>query len=84
MSRESLHAALNRLHQELQGSPELDEESRRLLDELTADIGRTREAAGGQAHASHLEAMAVRFESSHPDLTASLRGITDALGRIGL
>ena len=84
MSQESLHAALARLHQELQDSPPLDTESRRLLDELTGDIGRVREATPGDAHASRLEALAVQFESGHPDLAASLRGIADALGRIGL
>jgi Domain of unknown function (DUF4404) len=72
------------LHQELQGSPRLDAESRRLLDELTADMSRAREATDSDAHASRLEALAVRFEAGHPDLAASLRGIADALGRIGL
>ena len=84
MSQESLHAALKRLHQELQESPQLDAESRLLLDELTADISRTREAAGSEGHASRIEALAVRFEAGHPELAASLRGIADALGRIGL
>ncbi len=89
MSQETLNAALARLHQELQGSPQLDVESRRLLDELTGDIRRARgttpsEASSGEGHASRLEAMAARFEAGHPDLAASLRGIADALGRIGL
>ncbi len=84
MSQETLHAALARLHEELQAAPSLDAESRRLLDELTRDISRSREATAGEAHASRIEALAVRFEAGHPDLAASLRGIADALGRIGL
>ena len=84
MSRESLHAALARLHAELQEAPQLDAEARRLLDELAADIGRAREATASAAHASRLEALAVRFEAGHPELSASLRGIADALGRVGL
>ena len=84
MSQQSLHAALARLHQELQGSPQLDAESRRLLDELTGDISRARETLPSDAHASRLEALAVRFEAGYPELAASLRGIADALGRIGL
>jgi hypothetical protein len=68
----------------LQETPQLDAESRRLLDELTAELGRAREATAGDAHASRLEALAVRFEAGHPALAASLRGIADALGRIGL
>ena len=85
MSRQSLHAALARLHQELQGSPQLDAESRRLLDERSPPTLAARaDATGSDAHASRLEALAVRFEAGHPDLAASLRGIADALGRIGL
>jgi hypothetical protein len=84
MSQQSLHTALARLQQELQGAPPLDSESRRLLDELTGEISRAREAAPSDSHASRLEALAVKFEAGHPDLAASLRGIADALGRIGL
>jgi hypothetical protein len=84
MSNESLHSALARLHQELKDAPPLDAESRRLLDELTADITRARGAEMGAAHASRLEALAARFEADHPELSAGLRGIADALGRIGL
>ena len=84
MSLQSLHTALERLHAELQASPQLDAESRRLLDELAEDIGRARGATASNAHASRLEALAARFEAGHPDLAASLRGIADALGRVGL
>ena len=84
MSSQTLHEALARLHAELQGSPQLDAESRRLLDEIAADIGRARGATGSDAHASRLEALAARFEAGYPDLAASLRGIADALGRVGL
>jgi Domain of unknown function (DUF4404) len=84
MSNESLHAALAKLHAELQGSPQLDPEARRMLDELAGDIRRARDAADSDQHAPRLEALAVRFESDHPELAARLRGIADALGRIGL
>jgi uncharacterized protein DUF4404 len=97
MSKSSLEQALVRLHAELQGSPQLDAESRRLLDTITADIRRARgdagtggagDHAGGvsgdAAHASRLEELAVRWETEHPELAARLRGIADALGRVGL
>lgn len=94
MSKSSLEQALVRLHAELQGSPQLDAESRRLLDTITADIRRARGdagacdeaggATGGAAHASRLEELAVRWETEHPELAARLRGIADALGRVGL
>ncbi len=97
MSNESLHEALSRLHAELQAAPQLDDESRRLLQAIAADVGRASAAAAGTAgtagiapdaadagHAPRLEALAVRFEAGHPDLAARLRAIVDALGRIGL
>lgn len=88
MSNESLHEALSRLHAELQAAPQLDDESRRLLQAIAADVGRASAgataAAADAGHAPRLEALAVRFEAGHPALAARLRGIVDALGRIGL
>jgi len=88
MSNESLHQALSRLHAELQAAPQLDDESRRLLQAIAADVGRaaagSTEVSSDVGHAPRLEALAVRFEAGHPDLAARLRGIVDALGRIGL
>jgi hypothetical protein len=91
MSNESLHEALSRLHAELQAAPQLDDESRRLLQAIAADVGRASAGAAGIAgdaadagHAPRLEALAVRFEAGYPALAARLRGIADALGRIGL
>ena len=84
MSKRTLEEALLRLHAELQGSPRLDAESRQLLDTIMTDIERARGAGADAAHAPRLEALAVRFEAEHPDLAAGLRGIADALGRVGL
>jgi hypothetical protein len=88
MSNESLHEALSRLHAELQAAPQLDAESRRLLQAIAADVGNVSAGASsdeaGASHAPRLEALAVRFEAGHPDLAARLRAIVDALGRIGL
>lgn len=87
MSNQTLHAALARLHTELQGTPQLDGESRQLLAEIAADIGRVRGGTGGTGdtvHASRLESLAMRFGVEHPELAARLRGIADALGRVGV
>lgn len=93
MSAEELHRLLARLHAELQGSPELDAESRRLLQELSADLGRLGQggAAGEVAgalpvgeQASRLEGLVARFEGAHPSLAAALREVADALARAGL
>jgi hypothetical protein len=46
MSAQELHALLSRLHAQLQGSPQLDEESRQLLRELGVDLARLRQGAG--------------------------------------
>jgi hypothetical protein len=81
MSKESLHDAIARLHEELRDAPQLDDDARRLLQQIAGDIGR---ASGAEAHAPRLEALAIRFEAGHPSLAASLRGIADALGRVGL
>jgi len=81
MSKETLHEAIARLHDELRDAPQLDDESRRMLQQMAGEVGR---AAAGEAHAPRLEALAVRFEAGHPSLAASLRGIADALGRVGL
>ena len=84
MSNQTLHEALAHLHAELQGTPQLDEESRRLLAEIATDIGRVRSGSGDTAHASRLESLAVRFGAEHPELAARLRGIADALWRVGV
>jgi hypothetical protein len=84
MSNQDLHAALARLHTELQGMPALDEESRQLLAQITADIDRLRGSSADATHPARLESLAVRFEAAHPALAARLRGIADALGRVGV
>ena len=84
MSNQTLHAALARLHTELQGTPQLDGESRQLLAEIAADIGRVSGGTGDTVHASRLESLAMRFGVEHPELAARLRGIADALGRVGV
>ncbi len=84
MSKQSLHEALARLHSELQAAPRLDDESRRLLQEIAADLDRAGGGSGDTGHAPRLEALAVRFEAGHPSLAARLRGIADALARVGL
>jgi hypothetical protein len=81
MSKQSLHDAIARLHAEVRDAPQLDDEARRMLQQIAGEVGGATETG---AHVPRLEAMAVRFEAGHPSLAASLRGIADALGRIGL
>lgn len=88
-SEESLRELLARVHERLSRTDSIDEDSRRILGELTRDIGRAlghSESTGGaiDAHAPRLEAMAVRFEADHPALAELLRQLTDALGKLGI
>jgi hypothetical protein len=86
MSVEELRETLARLHQELQRTPTLDRESQQLVMEISADIARLARPGVAPAadHTSRLESLAVRFESGHPALAASMRQIIDVLGKAGL
>lgn len=86
MSDEQLRETLARLHQELQRTPSLDRESQQLVMEISADITRLGRPGVPPAsdHSSRLESLAVRFESGHPALAASVRQIIDALGKAGI
>jgi len=88
MSRKALHETLDRLHAELESSgpvdPELRGELERALAEIREVVARGRP---GPAHASlrsTLEALALRFEQSHPRLTQSIAGVVGALGAMGI
>jgi len=86
MPLEELRETLARLHQELQRAPSLDRESQQLVMEISADIARLARpgAAPAADHTPRLESLAVRFESEHPTLAASVRQIIDALGKAGM
>jgi hypothetical protein len=86
MSAEELRETLARLHQELQRTPSLDREAQQLVMEISADIARLARPGTAPAadHTSRLESLAVRFESGHPALAASVRQIIDVLGKAGV
>jgi len=88
-----LQQSLLQLHQQLVGTPRVDDASKRLLREVLSDIERLLDhhAAVAPAGASvraqslpRLEALAVEFEAEHPALSAGLREFVDLLGRAGL
>jgi predicted component of type VI protein secretion system len=86
MSKDTLRKSLERLHEELAATSELDPQARALLSHVAADIERV--LAGGSAHSQSLpeqvEEAAVRFEADHPHLARTLNEITDALARLGV
>ena len=85
-SLNSLQQSLTRLHDELSGAGKVDEPSRRLLHEVLGDIERVlkQQQPLAQAPRSRLEELAIRFDTGHPALSASLREFVDLLGRAGL
>jgi len=89
MPREQLRKLVNQLHDELDGTREVDEESRRLLGELTGDIEALvgEQPSAPEEHESALERAeeaAVDFEAEHPRVSGILREIMGALSRLGI
>ncbi len=84
MDSNELHETLARLHQELAATASVDAETRALLGEIVADIGRLNSPAAAPSPASRLEGVAVQFEADHPALAASLRRLIDLLGQAGV
>jgi hypothetical protein len=86
MNSEDLHRTLERLRSELRRAPSLDEESRRLLQDLARDAERLPRNPTPATHSwgERIEELAVRFEAEHPTLGASLRELMELLGKAGL
>lgn len=85
MSTADLHQLLKRLHEALGETGPLDQESRDLLKVVADDIDSLSAADHAvSGHVPALERLAVRFESDHPGLSATLRQLIDALGKAGI
>lgn len=89
MWRKDIKSTLRDLHQSLEQAGPIDPETRELLSQLDQDLHRVlaareevrEEEAGLQ---ERLEAVAAGFDSRHPQLSAILREIGDALSRVGI
>jgi hypothetical protein len=83
---ERLRGELEKLHAELARARSVDEDSRALLHTLAADIERVLEQSGeaGRGLRARVEQLAVRFETDHPRLAATLNQLTDSLARMGI
>lgn len=86
MPREDLKRQLDRLHAELAAAPELDDETRSLLEAVADDIERTLEDRHDEPHTvrERVEDATVRFEAQHPRFARVLTEVTDALAKIGV
>ncbi len=84
MANEELHGLITKLHDALARTRELDDESRRLLQQVAGDLTRLEPASQGAEHAPLLESLAVRLESAHPAVSAAVRSLVDSLARAGV
>ena len=90
MEDPELRDTLEKLHYELEHTDDLDEESRRHLQHLMADIRLTldREGDSTPEHYASLGDQLTdgiqRYEISHPSLTTAMRHALDILSGIGI
>lgn len=86
MEPQKLQLLLEELHRELSSAQSVDPASRKLLEQLRADIGKL--TAPGQAPsaqpAGQLREAALRLEAEHPKLAAALGQVGDALAKLGI
>jgi hypothetical protein len=89
MAREALRDTLARLHAELRNAEPVDATLRADLERAVGEIRALIERERASAHEVHplseqLEALALRFEQSHPLLTQAISGVVRALGAMGI
>lgn len=88
MADETLGTLLESLHRKLAATPALGDADRTALQQLANEIQSALTQSGGTAQPQgmldRLEAAAIRFEGSHPDLTATIMQVSKALGDMGI
>jgi len=94
--KDRLKEHLHTLHQELEGSGELDADMRRLLSQVDEDIHRLldqgaepgADAGGGSdagdALSEQVRETATNFQAEHPRTYRVLREIADTLAKLGI
>ncbi len=90
MNQQQLHEKLQQLHTDLQQAQTVDADERELLRSLIKDIQDLLDRPDDiPAHHYHsvgeqLSAALLRFELSHPALTASIAEVVESLNRLGI
>lgn len=89
MPKQEIRTALEKLHAELEQAPPLDEDLRRLLVEVDADIHQAlhqSQSEPGQLHRlrERVDGLAADLAVQHPAAERFLRELVDALGRMGI
>jgi ABC-type uncharacterized transport system substrate-binding protein len=84
-----LRRTLESLHEELGRTRAVDTESRELLVTVMQDIAKVLDQSLSEGEDAgslqdQLETVAVRFESEHPQLSAAMRQVVDALAKAGI
>jgi hypothetical protein len=90
MNDEPIRNLLKQLHGMLAGATAITNKDRELLRQLSADIQALLAQPGAVTHASRrtimgrLQEAVTRFEVSHPDLTATVARVSQALADMGI
>jgi hypothetical protein len=89
MSSQDIKNRLTQLHEELEKTPQLDEDLRELLMEVDGDIHAllaSGEPADDEVQGlrERLETLAADFDAQHPNTNIFFRELIHALGRMGI
>ena len=89
MPAEKLKKTIQRVHEKLGKSQEVDEDLRRMLLELDRDIDRILAKEPGDTEdadtiSERVEEIASRFSAEYPRLEMLLREVSDTLAKLGI
>lgn len=84
MSEQELRRTLDNLRRELADVGNVDAELQELLSSLRAEIDDVIEKAPPHTLAERLAKEALRFEATHPSLSAAMGALADQLARLGI
>lgn len=84
MNNEELTQLLEKLHAELDGMENVDEKSRRLLNELEKDIDELLDRSDHETLLERLDDAVDEFQVTYPSLTTMLSEISKILSNAGI
>ena len=91
MKEKELRDTLEQLHDELENTPSVGNESRELLQDVMGDIRELLERSDDnepkkdtESLSTRLEGATVHFEVDHPRLSHAIGRVVDALGLMGI
>jgi len=88
MQKEQLQATLRRLHDELSHTEGVDTDTlarlRSVTDEIERAVNEQEQSADVESSASGLKSLLLKFQAEHPQLSASIGRVADALAAMGI